>query len=185
MSQQVVIGAALAAVFWAISGMAALFSPTGDASELGSVSFYVIEGTHAIAETGVLVALVGVWGAGAWTKSTRFALIVAMVSTGLLALLTYLTVVLMAAGASPESTEDVASLLFVASLLGTLIGFVWLGIALARSRMVPSPLGWLLFAYPFGMAALLFMYAMGILLGLLWAAVAWVAMRSWSPDPAG
>ena len=141
MSRQVVIGAVLAAVSWAISGIAALFSPTGDASELGSVSFYVIEGTHAIAETGVLIALVGMWGAGPWTRSIRIALIVAMVSTGLLALLTYLTVVLMAAGVSPEATGDVASLFSVASLLGTLIGFVWLGIALARSRRVRAPLG--------------------------------------------
>ncbi|MGI8830143.1 MAG: hypothetical protein ACR2I5_10300 [Candidatus Limnocylindria bacterium] len=176
--QQVVIGAAIAAMFWAISGIAALFSPTGDASELGSVSFYIIEGTHAVAETGVLIALLGLWPAGPWSRSTRAAFIVAIVATALLALLTYLTVVLMAAGFSPEATGDIASLFFLASLLGTLIGFVWLGIALARSRMVPALLGWLLAAYPLGIAALLSVYPMGIALGLLWAAVAWVATQS-------
>jgi hypothetical protein len=184
MPQQVVIGALIAAVFWAISGVAALLSPTGDASELGSVAFYVIEGTHAVAETGVLIALWGLWNAGPLTRSPRVALIIAAVATGLLALLTYLTVVLMAAGVSPEDTGDVASLFFLASLVGTLIGFVWLGIALARSGRVPALLGWLLFAYPLGLAALLFIYAMGIALGLLWAAVAWVAARSQSPHPA-
>jgi hypothetical protein len=81
------------------------------------VSYYVIEGTHAIAETGVLIALVGVWNAGPWTRPTKIALLTAMVSTGLLALLTYLTVVLMAAGVSPEATGDVASLFFLASLV--------------------------------------------------------------------
>ncbi|CAN5298862.1 hypothetical protein BH23CHL9_BH23CHL9_14590 [soil metagenome] len=176
--QQVVIGAAIAAMFWAISGIAALFSPTGDASELGSVSFYIIEGTHAVAETGVLIALLGLWPAGPWSRSTRAAFIVAIVATALLALLTYLTVVLMAAGFSPEATGDIASLFFLASLLGTLIGFVWLGIALARSRMVPALLGWLLAAYPLGIAALLSIYPMGIALGLLSAAVAWVATQS-------
>lgn len=176
--QQVVIGAAIAAIFWAISGIAALFSPTGDASELGSVSFYIIEGTHAVAETGVLIALLGLWLAGPWSRSTRAAFIVAIVATALLALLTYLTVVLMAAGFSPEATGDIASLFFLASLLGTLIGFVWLGIALARSRMVPALLGWLLAAYPLGIAALLSIYPMGIALGLLSAAVAWVATQS-------
>jgi hypothetical protein len=175
--QQVVIGAAIAAIFWAISGVAAFFSPTGDASELGSVSFYIIEGTHAVAETGVLIALLGLWPAGPWSRSTRAAFIVAIVATALLALLTYLTVVLMAAGFSPEATGDIASLFFVASLLGTLIGFVWLGIALARSRMVPALLGWLLAAYPLGAAAMLFVYPMGIALGLLWAGVAWVATQ--------
>jgi hypothetical protein len=184
MPQQVVIGALIAAVFWAIWGVAALLSPTGDASELGSVAFYVIEGTHAVAETGVLIALWGLWNAGPLTRSPRVALIIAAVATGLLALLTYLTVVLMAAGVSPEDTGDVASLFFLASLVGTLIGFVWLGIALARSGRVPALLGWLLFAYPLGLAALLFIYAMGIALGLLWAAVAWVAARSQSPHPA-
>ena len=53
-----------------------------------------------------------------------------------------------------------------------------LGIALARSRMVPALLGWLLAAYPLGIAALLSVYPMGIALGLLWAAVAWVATQS-------
>jgi len=98
--------------------------------------------------------------------------------------MTYLTVVLMAVGVSPEATGDVASLFFVASLVGTLIGFLWLGIALVRSRRVPPALGCLLFAYPFGLAALLFIYAMGIALGLLWSAVARVAARSQTPHPA-
>ncbi|HEX2281692.1 MAG TPA: hypothetical protein VHG52_08015 [Thermomicrobiales bacterium] len=49
---------------------------------------------------------------------------------------------------------------------------------------MPAPLGWLLFAYPFGIAALLFIYAMGIALGLLWAAAAWTAARFQPPLPA-
>ncbi len=171
----VFIGALCAAVFWAISGVAALFSPTGDASELGSPSFYIIEGTHALAETGMLVALLGLWRLRAWSTPTKAAFWVAIVSTALLALLTYLTVVLMWAGASPEGAGDVASLFFVLSLLGTLVGFVWLGIALVRSRSVQPVLGWLLAAHPVLLAALLFIYAMGLALGVLWGGIAWVA----------
>ena len=168
-------GAVIAAVFWAISGVAALFSPTGDASELGSASFYIIEGTHALAETGMLVALLGLWRHRAWSRPTRAGLWVAIASTALLALITYLTVVLMWAGASPEDSGDVASLFFVLSLLGTLLGFVWLGIALVRSGHVPPAIGWLLAAHPSVLAVLLFFYPMGLGLGVLWAGIAWVS----------
>ncbi len=106
----------------------------------------------------------------------------AIVSTGLLALLTYLTVALMSAGVSPEGIGDVASLFFVLSLLGTLVGFVWLGNALLLSGSVPPVMGWLLAAHPFLLAALLFIYPMGLGLGVLWAGIAWAGRAA---NPAG
>jgi hypothetical protein len=141
----VIIGAAIAAVFWAASGVAAIFSPTGDASEFGSWAFYVIEGTHAIAETGMIIALLGLWRGGRpWDRrSARAAFVGAIAATGLLAVLTYLSVVLAAAGVPREFGEDVVSLLFLISLLGTLITFIWLGIVVVRSALMPSGVGWL------------------------------------------
>jgi hypothetical protein len=85
--------------------------------------------------------------------------------------------VLAAAGVPREFGEDVVSLLFLISLLGTLITFIWLGIVVVRSALMPSGVGWLIIAHPLLLAALLFFYPIGIVIGLVWAGIGWLALR--------
>ena len=53
------VGAIIAGVAWALSGVFAFVFPGEQAGPLGSTSAYLIESAHAIAEVGMLAWLVG------------------------------------------------------------------------------------------------------------------------------
>ena len=57
----IVIGAALAGVAYGATGFVALLDTGPDPGPAGSTSFYLIEGGHALAESGMVVALIGLW----------------------------------------------------------------------------------------------------------------------------
>src|SRR5687768_2117566 len=53
------VGAVIAGLAWAVSGVFAFIFPGEQAGPLGSTSAYLIEAAHAIAEAGMLAALAG------------------------------------------------------------------------------------------------------------------------------
>ena len=174
LASKAAVGAVVAGIGWGISGIAAIAFPGWDPGPIGSASYYVIETTHAIAETGMVAALAGLW----WPQRDRVGRFgragfwIAIAATALLAVITYLSAILPGIGVDPGGNEALASILFVISLLGTLIGFIFFGVATMRTRVWPSLTGVLLIAHPTLLMALLGVYPIGIAIGLLWFGIA-------------
>lgn len=185
----VVTGAALAGVFWGATGFVALLDSAPDPGPLGSPSFYLIEGGHAVSETAMVIALFALW------RSQRpligrlgtavFALAVA--ATSLLGLLTFSVVGAAALDIVPSmpATGDsvpaplvaLATAVFVFTFVGLVAGYIGSGVTTIRAGLWPSPIGWLLIAHPFLLFTNLLFYPIGIAIGLLWLALAWIARR--------
>jgi hypothetical protein len=184
-------GALVASGAWALSGVAAVAYPGWDPGPIGSASYFVIETTHAVAETGMLFALAGTLlpQRGSIRRIGTSAFWLALAATALLALMTYLSVVLPLSGIDPTAgSQAVASTLFLVSLLGTLIGYVAFGIATVRARLGRPGIGVLLVAHPALISVLLFFYPAGLVLGLLWFGIGALLsrgpLRAAAPQPA-
>lgn len=57
----IVIAATFGGLAWGATTLVALLDPGPDPGPVGSTSFYLIEGGHALAETGWFIALLGLW----------------------------------------------------------------------------------------------------------------------------
>jgi hypothetical protein len=190
----VVIGAAFAGLFWGSTGFVALLDPGPDPGPVGSSSFYLIEGGHALAETGMFVALVGLWRSHT-ARIGRLGNVVfglAAAATLFLAILTYLVVAASALGLGenmPDSGQTVppplialASALFLFTLVGLLAGYTGSGVTTIRAAVWPPLIGWLLIAHLVLLAGNLVIYPIGIGIGVLWLTLALVAGRA-APAP--
>ncbi len=163
------LGAVVAAIGWAVSGIFAFVFPGEGAGPLGSTSAYLIELAHAIAEAGMLAALVGFHVLQARSLSqlgtTGFA--VAFVGTALVLMSTLLVIIFL-----DRLGETLLGVLFGLGLIGWLVGFVLFGIATFRAQVLPRWCGLLLIAHIPLFAFLLSFYGVGgIVLGLLWLAL--------------
>ncbi|MBA3888550.1 MAG: hypothetical protein H0X67_22905 [Acidobacteria bacterium] len=174
------LAAMLAGVAWAASGIFhfALVYPEAGTGPTGSVSDYLIESTHAVAEAGMLGALLGLRArqvsAYGWLGAVGFAL--AFLGS---ALLCAITVTGIASG--DALGEAVLSSIFVSGILGWFVGFPLLGIATLRARVLPRWCGVLLLAYFPLFVFLLGSYGWGgIALGLLWAALGYALLSQGS-----
>src|SRR3712207_3378396 len=128
------IGAVIAGVAWAVSDIFALLFPGEEEGPIGSTSFYLIESADAIAEAGMLAALVGLHVVQARNLG-RFGLAgfaVAFVATALVLVSTLWAIVLL-----DRLGTTVPGVLFGLGLLGLLVGFVLFGIATFRARVLP------------------------------------------------
>lgn len=185
----VVVGAALAGVLWGASGIVAFLDPGPDPGPPGSSSFYLIEGSHALAETGIFVALIGLWRSQT-TLIGRLGNVVfglAVTATLLLAVLTFLVVGGTALGLAPSMPVAgqtvpaplvaLATAVFSFTLVGVLAGYIGSGVTTIRAGMWPPLSGWFLIVFPFLIAANLNFYPVGIVVGVLWLALAWVARK--------
>ena len=185
LTRAAVPGAVIAGIAWAVSGVTAVIYPEHGLGISGP--YYLIEGTHAVAETGMLPALLLLWKAqrARLHRPGNFGFGLTVAATALLAAITYGAVISPLLGITEGNM--VATVLFLLSMLGTAIGFVICGLATVRARVWPVATGLLLIAHPLLLVAVLALfevwnsYALFIPIGVLWFAIAWIlaaAMRS-------
>lgn len=189
----VVVGAALAGLFWGLTGVVALLDPGPDPGPVGSTTFYLIEGGHALGHTGMFVALIGLWR----SQRSRIGRVgsglvgLAAGASVLLAVVTYLVVGAAAMGLRPNELEGetppallvaVASAIFLVGLIGLVAGYVGGGVVTTRGKVWPPPVGWLLVPYPFLLFVNLVFYPIGMAIGALWIGLAVVAGRARPPS---
>jgi hypothetical protein len=162
------IGGVIAGLAWAVSDILALLFPGQEEEPIGSTSFYLIESADAIAEAGMLAALVGlhVVQARSLGRLGVVGFAVAFVGTALVLVSTLWAVILL-----ERFGTTVPGLLFGLGLLGWLVGFVLFGIATFRARVLPRWSGLLLVAYPLVLMAGVPIEGPLILVGLLWLAL--------------
>lgn len=182
--------------FLGATGFVALLDPGPDPGPVGSASFYLIEGGHALGETGMALALIGLWRSqrartGRLGKAL-FAL--AITATLLVAALTYIVVGGTVLGFRPSMADAeqsvpaplivAASMLFLFTLVGILAGYIGSGVITIRAGVWPPLVGWALIAHPFLLAAILVLnavgigYKVGIAIGVLWLVLAWRALKA-------
>ena len=184
-----VLGAVIAGIGWAVSGVTAVIYPDWDVGTPGP--YFVVEGLHAVAETAMVPALLWLWNAQRIRLhrpgNIGFGLTVA--ATVLLAAMTYLTVIVPLVGITEGNV--VVDVLFLLSVLGTIVGFIMCGITTIRARVWPPATGPLLIAHPLLLLAVLAFaqlvesYAIFIAVGLLWFAIAWILARRKASDQTG
>jgi hypothetical protein len=181
-----VIGAVIAGIAWAVSGVTAVIYPEHDLGMSGP--YYVIEGTHAVAETAMIPALLLLWKAQRMRlqRPGNFGFGLAVAATALLASITYGAVIMPLLGITGENM--VATVLFLVSMLGTVVGFIMCGIATIRAPVWPSAIGPLLIAHPLLLLAVLALfevwnsYATFIAVGALWFALAGILATRTRPN---
>ena len=168
----------LAGVAWAVSGIVhfAMVYPDAGTGPSGSISDYLIEGAHAVAEAGMLGALLGLRARQTprygWLGTVGFAL--AFLGSALLCAITVIAMI-----TKDALGEAVLGSIFISGVLGWLVGFPLLGIATLRARVVPRWVGVLLIAYFPLFAYLLSSYGWGgIALGLLWLALGYALLSA-------
>ncbi len=165
------IGAVIAGLAWAVSDIFALLFPGQEEGPMGSTSYYLIESADAIAEAGMLVALLGlhvlqVRRLGRWGTA---GFVVAFIGTVLVLVSTLWAIILL-----DRFGTTVAGLLFGLGLLGWIVGFVLFGITTFRAGVLPRWSGVLLVAYPLVLIAGVPVEGPLILVGLLWLALGYV-----------
>jgi hypothetical protein len=185
-----VSGFTLMGAAWVASGLAGLAMDGRGAGEVGSPRWYVIEGLHGAGEAGLVVGLLAlgsVIGArSALPRGGHFGLLASSWGTGLVLVSTIAVLATAAPG-------PVIGSIFGLGMLGWLVGFPLLGVALMRTSLLSSVVGWLLLAFAplaIGLFLVLEAYTVGgVAVGVLWLAVAWlirVPARATAarPDPA-
>lgn len=165
-----VLGALLAATAWMLSGVFAFMlvqPPASNMGPVGSLSWHLIEASDAIAEVGMLAALVGlhVRQAPRYGRIGTAGFVVAFVGTASLLLSTVLWLL-------TRNGDGIVGLLFSLGGLAVLVGFPLLGVATLRAGVLPRWCGVaLLVALPASIP--LGEYA-NLLFGLVWLALGYV-----------
>jgi hypothetical protein len=136
----------------------------------------LIESTHAVAEAGMLGALLGLRARQAprygWLGAVGFAL--AFLGSALLCAITVIAII-----TGDALGEAVLGTIFISGVVGWLVGFPLLGIATLRARVLPRWCGVLLLAYFPLFGFLLSSYGWGgIALGLLWLALGYALLSA-------
>jgi hypothetical protein len=162
------IGAFLAGVAWAGSDIFALLVPARRDGLL-------VESLDAIAEVGMLAALVGLHALQAPNLGRLGVGGLASAFAGVaLVLVATLVGILLLNSQLAQTLEPVAGLMFAVGLLGWIVGFVLFGIATFRAGVLPRWSGLLLAAYPLVVFVSLPVNGLGILAGFLWLAVGYL-----------
>jgi hypothetical protein len=168
----------LAGVAWAVSGIIhfAMVYPDAGTGPTGSLSDYLIEGAHAVAEAGMLGAPLGLRARQTprygWLGAVGFAL--AFLGSALLCAITVIAII-----SGDALGEAVLGTIFISGVLGWLVGFPLLGIATLRARVMPRWCGVMLIAFFPLFGFLLGSYGWGgIALGLLWLALGYALLSA-------
>ena len=170
------LGALLAAIAWTVSGIVAFVlvePPASNMGPQGSLSWYLIESSDAIAEVGMMGAVVGLH-ARQTPSYGRLGIVgstVAFVGAGLAALSTVLWLL-------SGYGDGIVGLLFSLGGLGALVGFPILGVATLRAGVLPRwcgllLVGWLVY-FPLIFFLLDFYGEARILFGLVFLALGYV-----------
>jgi hypothetical protein len=141
-----VSGALLAATGWTVSGIVALIFGVAPFGPVGSLSWYLIESSDAIGETGMMVFLVGLHllQRPNYGRLGAAGFVLAFVGTASI----FLATVIWLLTAYPVGEGAILDVLEIVALLGLLAGFPLLGIATFRARVLPRWCGVLLVAFP-------------------------------------
>jgi len=164
-------GALLAAAAWMISGLLAFLLPGSNMGAPGSLSWYLIESSDAIAEAGMLVAIVALhlWQAPKYGRFGTASSMVAFAGTASLLLSTVIWLL--------TTTEGLfLDVLFTSGALGVLVGFPLLGVATYRAGVLPRwcgllLIGWLVY-FPLIFFLVDYFGEARALFGLVWLALA-------------
>ncbi len=182
-------GAVLAAVAWTLSGIFAFLlvqPPATNMGPAGSLSWYLIESSDAIAEVGMLAALMGLHlrQRPSYGRLGTVGFVVAFVGTAFLLLSTVIW--LLTTGAERVFID----LLFSSWGLAVLVGFPLLGVATFRAGVLPRWCGLLLIAwivyFPVIFTLVDFYGEARALFGLVFLAVGyalWSGREGWAQQP--
>ena len=165
-----VAGALLAGVGWMVSGFFFYVVPGEGDGPVGSLSWHLIESADAVAEVGMLAALLGlhVRQAPTYGRLGTAGFVVAFVGTALVFLS---TVIWLLAG---EDNALVGTLFSLGIFVGWLVGFPLLGIATFRTGILPRWCGLLLIVFFPVLFVLLSLFPTGVIWnGLVWLALAY------------
>jgi hypothetical protein len=170
------LGALLAAIAWTVSGIVAFVlvqPPASNMGPQGSLSWYLIESSDAIAEVGMMGAVVGLHTrqTPSYGRLGMAGSLVAFVGAGLAALSTVLWLL-------SGYGDGIVGLLFSLGGLGALVGFPILGVATLRAGVLPRwcgllLIGWLVY-FPLIFFLLDFYGEARILFGLVFLALGYV-----------
>ena len=168
----------MAGVAWAVSGIVhfAMVYPEAGTGSTGSLSDYLIEGAHAVAEAGMVGALLGLRArqVPAYGRLGMAGFVLALLGSALLCVITVTAII-----SGDALGEAVLGTIFISGVLGWLVGFPLLGIATLRAKVLPRWCGVLLIAHFPLFGFLLASYGWGgIALGLVWVALGYV-LWSW------
>ena len=163
-----VAGALLAALGWMVSAFFFYVFPGEGDGAVGSLSWYLIESADAIAEVGMLAALLGlhVRQAPSYGRLGTAGFVVAFVGTAFVFLS---TVIWLLAG---EDNALVGTLFSLGIFVGWLVGFPLLGIATFRAGVLPRWCGLLLIVYFPVLFVLLSLFSTGV----IWNGLVWLAL---------
>jgi hypothetical protein len=167
------LGALLAGIAWLASGLFSLVTGQGAAelqspyAELGTFSYYLLEILFSIALAGMLAGIVGFRARQApnYGRLGTAGFFAAFV--GVFFMLTSTVASLLA------ESGDVLNWLFVLGFVGILVGFVLLGAATLRARVLPRWCGILLLVAVLGIPVY---FALGSYGGAILYALVWLAL---------
>ena len=175
------LGALLAGIAWLASGLFSLVTGQGAAelqgpyAELGTFfSYYLLEILFSIALAGMLAGLVGLHARQApnYGRLGTAGFFAAFVGVFFL-LASTLATMLASTLATILAGREVLDWLFILGFVGTLVGFVLLGTATLRARVLPRWRGILLLVAVLGIPVYFALgsYGGAILYGLVWLAL--------------
>lgn len=162
------LGALLAGVAWIASFIVDLTIAGQSPETSGLPSFYLIQGILTVALAGTLVGLLGLHA----QQATSYGV---LGTVGLLAALIGTALVLANVAFIHVAGRDVLDLLLGVGLVGMFFGFVLLGVATLRARVLPQWCGAALIVV-LPIAAILGDYGGGLVFGLVWLALGYVLL---------
>ena len=164
------LGALLAGLAWIASFVVGLASGGQGSETFGLPSSYLIEGLTGLALAGTLMGLLGLHA----RQSTSYGF---LGTVGFLAALIGTALVLANVLLIRMAERNLLDLLLLVGLVGMLLGFVLLGIATLRARVLPQWAGVaLILVLP--ISALLGDSGGGLVLGVVWLALGYVLLAA-------
>ena len=158
----------VAGVAWIASFVIGLLSEDQGSETFGLPSFYLIEGLTGLALAGMLVGLLGLHA----RQDANYGV---FGTVGFLAALVGTALVLANVLLIRVAERNLLDLLLLLGLLGMLIGFLLLGIATLRARVLPPWAGVVLILV-LPVAALLGNYGGGLVFGIVWLALGYILL---------
>jgi hypothetical protein len=157
------LGALLAGIAWLTSGLISLVIPGQGTEELGTFSYNLLEILFSIASAGMLAGIVGFHARQAPNYGQ-------LGTAGFFAAFVGVFFLLASTVATILAGREVLDWLFVLGFVGTIVGFVLLGAATLRARVMPRWCGILLLVAVLGIPVYFALgsYGGAILYGLVW-----------------
>ena len=153
----------MGAIAWIVSGLISLVIPGQGTETLGTFTYYLLEILFSLASLGMLAAIVGFHARQAPNYGR-------LGTAGFLAAFVGVFFLLASTVATILAGREVLDWLFILGFVGSLVGFVLLGVATLRARVFPRWCGVLLIVAVLGIPVYFALgnYGGAILYGLVW-----------------